>query len=600
MTAIDRRAFLSRSAAAAGGLAIAGPLQALAAGGAGGREANARGYGPLREARGGDLRLPEGFRYRVISRQGREMSDGNPTPGICDGMEAFPASGGRTILLRNHENRFPFFPDSQNEIPVVVPERFRYDRSGVFRAGVTKLVVSPDRRVERDFAILGGTSTNCAGGQTPWGSWITCEEFDLPGADAVLPPGVRPLQGVDLADVEPHGYIFEIDASAGGPVKAVPIKSAGRFYHEAVAWRSGRLYMTEDFDVLNPEEAVAFYRYTPDVRPRRVGDLARSGGKLEALRIRGRPDADLRSGVPVGEPMPVQWVTIDDPDPPASPFADRVHQQAFAKGAARFTREEGTAVDGPRIYFDCTNGGDAELGQIWEYHTGREELTLVYESPSQKELDFPDNLTLAPTGDLFICENGTPPDFIRGLTPEGRIFNFAQAVTNLTEFAGACFSADGKTLFVNQNGDRDDQPGVTYAIWGPFASRRRPDDGNGRPRDRRPRGDDRGGGGGSAGDAGNEGTGGGGVVTGGGEGTGTAGSGDLDPGAGADVSVALEDDGLPLTGLPLLTSAGAAAVLLATGAVLRRRLDNARARANAPEAGSPGAESAGEAESSGE
>lgn len=293
--------------------------------------------------------------------------------------------------------------------------------------------------------------------------------------------------------------------------------------------------------------------------------------------------------------MPVQWVTIDDPDPPASPFADRVPSQAFAKGAARFTREEGTAVDGPRIYFDCTNGGDAELGQIWEYHTGREELTLVYESPSQRELDFPDNLTLAPTGDLFICENGSPPDFVRVLTPEGRIFDFAQAVTNLTEFAGACFSADGKTLFLNQNGDRDDEPGVTYAIWGPFDSRRRPDDGDGRPRGRRPRGDDPGGGG-PAGDTGNDGAGGGEVATGGGGGTGDAGSGDLDPGAAADTSVALEDDGLPLTGLPLLTSAGAAAVLLATGAVLRRRLDNARARAS----NSDGAGSADEAEGSGE
>ncbi|MGI8804154.1 MAG: alkaline phosphatase PhoX, partial [Thermoleophilaceae bacterium] len=355
---------------------------------------------------------------------------------------------------------------------------------------------------------------------------------------------------------------------------------------EAVAWRRGRLYLTEDFDIGNPEQAVAFYRYTPAVRPRRPGDLARSGGKLEALRIRGRPDADLRSGVPVGRPMPVRWVTIDDPDPPVSPVTGGVRQQAFAKGAARFTREEGTAVDGPRIYFDCTNGGDAELGQIWEYHAGREELTLIYESPSQKVLDFPDNLTVAPTGDLFICENGTPPDFIRGLTPGGRIVDFAQAVNNLTEFAGACFSADGKTLFVNQNGDRDDQPGVTYAIWGPFASRRPPDDGNGRPRDRRPRGDDPGGGGGSAGDAGNDGAGGGEVATtGGGGGTGTAGSGDLDPGAAADVSVALEDDGLPLTGLPLLTSAGAAAILLATGAVLRRRLDNARARAEGASSG---------------
>ncbi len=490
MTTIDRRSFLRRGAAVAGSLTVAGSLQAYAANEARGRPTRAIGYGRLRETPGGDLLLPKGFRYRIISRQGRTMSDGNPTPGICDGMAAFRGRGGRTILMRNHENRSPFVPGAENETPVIVPAAKRYDRNDAFKAGVTKLVVSPNRRVERDFAVLGGTTTNCAGGRTPWGSWITCEEFDIPSAGSPLP--LPPFVDVDLTDIKPHGYIFEIGVGARGPVRAVPIKSAGRFYHEAVAWRGGRLYLTEDFDIGNPQATVAFYRYTPNRKPRRVGDLARTDGKLQALRIRGRPDADLRTGARVGRRMPVQWVTIDDPDPPASPAGGGVRDQAFAKGAARFTREEGLCKAGPLIYFDCTNGGDAGHGQIWEYDTRRETLTLVYESPGEETLDFPDNLTLAPTGDIFVCENGSPPDFIRGLTPNGRLYDFARAVTNETEIAGACFSADGRTLFVNQNGDRSDggAPGVTYAIWGPFGSRAGLDDRRprrNRPNRRRPR-----------------------------------------------------------------------------------------------------------------
>ncbi len=587
MTTLDRRNFLRRSAVAAGGLTVARPLQAFAANRSAGERTTTRGYGPLRETGDGDLRLPEGFRYRIVSRQGEEMSDGNPTPGICDGMAAFAAPGGATILMRNHENRRPFFPGSENEIPVVVPERFQYDRSGVFIGGVTKLVVSRDRRVERDFAVLGGTTTNCAGGMTPWGSWITCEEFDFPGPDAVLPNGVEPLEGTDLTDTETHGFIFEVDATTNGPVKAVPIKAAGRFYHEAVAWRGGRLYQTEDFDILNPDEAVAFYRYTPNRMPRKVGDLAASGGVLQALKIAGRPNADLRTGVRVGRAMPVEWVTVEDPNPPTSPTSG-TRNQAFAKGAARFTREEGAWVGNGRVYFDCTDGGDAGFGQIFELDPDRSTLTLIYESPAEDELDFPDNLTVAPTGDLFLCENGTPPDFIRGLTPKGQIFDFAQAVTNETEFAGACFSADGETLFVNQNGGRGDSepPGVTYAIWGPFASRSGLDDerdGDGsapRPDGDRPRSSEPDGGGGdersgrSGATSATRSRGGEGASGGGGGGGGEA-PGEASGPSPAPASAARNDDDLPFTGFPLATSLGAAGVLLGVGAILRRRIDQA-------------------------
>jgi len=561
MTAIDRRAFIRRGAALAGGLVVAGPLQAYAANVAEARPSRGKGYGELRLAEGGDLRLPKGFRYRVISQQGRTMSDGNPTPGICDGMAAFTGPRGSTILMRNHENRNPFFPGSQFEIPVVVSGDKRYDRNPIFNAGVTKLVVSEDLRVVRDFAVLGGTTTNCAGGRTPWGSWITCEEFFFPSPDAEV------FEDADLDVTEPHGYIFEIDASTERQVQAVPIKTAGHFFHEAVAWRDGILYETEDNAVGNLQDAVAYYRYIPERMPRRVGDLAATAGTLQALKVAGEPNADLRTGVPVGEPLPIEWVTIADPNPPD----DSVRQEAFSKGAARFTREEGTWSGNGRIYFDCTDGGDNGTGQVFELDPGRQALTMVYESPDESELDFPDNLVVAPTGDLFLCENGTPPDFVRGLTPGGRIYDFAQAVTNETEFAGACFSPDGRTLFLNQNGGRGpgEPPGVTYAIWGPFEARSDPDPDDDRPRPHggRPGDGPRGGSNPTSSDRS------GGSAVGREAAAGPAQTADANLGA---ATAAGGDGELPFTGFPLIVSGGAAAVLIATGAVLRRRVENAR------------------------
>jgi secreted PhoX family phosphatase len=404
---VTRRRFTQGSIAVGGGLALGGPISALAARSAEGRRSRSPGYGPLRptpEEDSGEiyLELPPGFRYRIISRQNDPMDDGNPTPGIFDGMAAYRGRGGDTILIRNHENR-----SRAGEIEVKVPQSMRYDPDPNVRGGNTKLVVSKRREVKESFAVLGGTHTNCAGGLTPWDSWITCEEiFNYGSAESNTAPGT----GV------PHGFSFEIPADAGGPVDPIPILSAGRFSHEAVAWLGDALYETEDRD------NAAFYRFVPRRRPREAGDLASFGGTLQALVVEGRPNFDANTANP-GQSFEVEWVTIEEPNP----VTDTVRAEAQSKGAAIFDRTEGAWTADGRVYFDCTTGGEAQLGQLWEYRPeGRSggRLKLIYESTNASELESPDNVVVVPgTGDVFLQEDSGGEQFVRGVTSRGEIYD---------------------------------------------------------------------------------------------------------------------------------------------------------------------------------
>jgi hypothetical protein len=141
--------------------------------------------------------------------------------------------------------------------------------------------------------------------------------------------------------------------------------------------------------------------------------------------------------------------------------------QGFGLGAAQFARNEGITFHQRSLYFCATNGGPARAGQVWRLDLPGGRLSLVVEPDDRAMLDGPDNLTPAPNGDLIVCEDGLEDDFVRGITPQGRIYPLARNAYNRSEFAGACFAPDGRTLFVNVQ-----DPGITFAIWGPWGRRR--------------------------------------------------------------------------------------------------------------------------------
>lgn len=453
---LDRRGFLKSAASLGGFVGLQGLVSRPALGATGWDRTAANqdlGYGPLKKTAAKNtgevlLELPDGFEYNVFGKTGDALADGHKTPGAHDGMAAFQING-KVRLVRNHEVR----ADPSDDAHIGAKEKSYDFKAG---GGTTTLIVDPEtRELEKAWVSLSGTLVNCAGGPTPWGSWVTCEETVAgPQKAQVYHKDDREVGGYAM----PHGYVFEVPAVADEIVEPQPIKEMGRFVHEAMAIDpvTGIVYLTED------RGTAGFYRFIPNV----PGQLTR-GGILQMARVVGKNQFDTRKGQKVMEPMRVDWVTIDDVDPAnAGEEAGVVYKQGVAKGAATFDRLEGCWYGDGAIFLDATSGGDAEQGQIWRYKPmgiDGGDLTLLFESRSADELESPDNICVSPRGTLVVCEDGDGANRMMGLTQDGRIFTFAQNAFNESEFAGSTFSPDGKTLFVNIQ-----YPGMTLAIWGPW------------------------------------------------------------------------------------------------------------------------------------
>ena len=466
---MDRRSFISILGVSSGGLALAcsGLSRRSEAFAATGDLSSFRssGYGellPTASKNTGEtfLALPRGFQYNVIGKQRTPLTDGLTTPPLHDGMATFKVKN-ELRIVRNHEVLGGKLPRPGSAIG----KNNHYDETA--GGGTTTLIIDPERReIKRDFVSLSGTLINCCGGATPWGSWISCEETTLGQTVRTDRAGVK-TGGFP----KPHGYCFEVPASANTNLPAVPLRAMGRFTHEAVAFdrKTGIAYLTED---LNP---CGFYRFLPN-RSQRLAE----GGVLQMLAIKGEAQYDTRRGQKPNVIHEAKWVTIDDPDPAAADVdAEAVSKQGRAQGAAIFTRLEGCCIDDDgRVYVASTNGGNNAGGQIWRYDPlSRDEgqLVMLFESPDREILDMPDNICVMPKNRLvFICEDsdyvgagGTPDNFIRILTPEGRMADFAKNITpklERSEFAGVTFSPDGKTVFFNIQ-----QVGATFAVWGDWS-----------------------------------------------------------------------------------------------------------------------------------
>lgn len=389
------------------------------------RPVRTAGYSELVPDPDGVIDLPPGFTYKILARLADPMSDGYRSPGLPDAMAAFPGPDGAIVLMRNHElglldeRHTPLRPGQPPP-----PEAYNPRASGA----VTRLVIDNETLAVRSSnLVLFGTLRNCAGGPSPWG-WLSCEETTESG----------------------HGYTYLCDVAAERVQPARQIRGYGRFKHEAACVDPDTLiaYLTED------QRDSCLYRFVPADRREPFA------GALQALKVVGAQKF-ATTDMEVGQVVEVEWVTVDDP----TPADDSVRAQAQAKGAAIVRRGEGICYWEGAVYVCSTSGGPAGAGQIFKLvdRPGGSTLELLARSEHPELLDHPDNITVAPWGELYMAEDGGGEDYIRVLTRDGEVFEFARNARSDTEFAGVCFSPDGRTLFVNLMYEH-----LTLAIRGPF------------------------------------------------------------------------------------------------------------------------------------
>ncbi|MGW7073942.1 alkaline phosphatase PhoX [Streptomyces sp. NPDC054866] len=447
-----RRQVLARTGAVGAGIAFTGALTELFAGSAAAQ--GKAGYGPLVPDPAGLLDLPKGFRYKVLSREGGDLPSGEgKVPSNFDGMDAFRGKRGGVHLVRNHENRH------NGRTPVPTVKGLTYDPMA--KGGCTALALDRHNNVLGERVAIAGTAVNCAGGPTPWGTWLTCEENeDKAGTNGYT---------------KDHGFIFEVDPVDPHRTGAVPLTAMGRFQHEAIAVdpRRGVVYETEDA-FLKPFGL--FYRFLPKKPEGGRGSL-RAGGKLQAMRVPGVPD--LSAIQETGACFEgIEWVDVPDPLAAQTP----IRLQDFGpKGITHAQKLEGCYWGGSSVYFVSSFAHSAEgsaadhFGQVWRYEPSKRRLTLVIVFGPSTDIQLPgespDNICLAPSGGLMVAEDGDGAQHVYGLTRRGEVYTMARNRQNIGtpekpewgEFAGVSFSPDRDTMYVNCY-----TPGTTFAVTGPW------------------------------------------------------------------------------------------------------------------------------------
>ncbi len=407
LPALTRRAFLGHGLrAGAFGLSLAGtPTLAHASRG------GADSFGPLQAPDAHGLRLPPGFTSRVVAvsheRVGPTSHTWHPNP---DGGATFATPDGGWVYVSNSE-------------------------SGAAFGGVGAIRFAPNGAIRDAYRILSGTVRNCAGGPTPWGTWLSCEEIDA-------------------------GLVYECDPFTPGS-QGVVRPALGTFNHEAVAVdpRHERLYLTED----KPEGLL--YRFTAT----RLPDLA--SGHLEVAEVLDPGD---EGAIQPGQVRPLRWHPLPEPNPARGSVQDIGHRPREGR-ATRFQVPEATPFDGGegcwfesgRVYFSTK--GD---GRVWALDTASDTIEILYDvaTSAEPELLNPDNVTASSRGDVFVAED---PGNLRivALTAGGAVKPVVEITGQTgTEVTGPALSPDGAHLYFSSQR----HPGITYEVTGPFVNERRP------------------------------------------------------------------------------------------------------------------------------
>lgn len=387
---LDRRTFLLRTAQGLGALALAPNL--LACGDSARRPAagDLLRHGALLPADANGLRIPAGFTGKVVARSGE------PVPGTMHDWHSFP-DGGATFAVGGGD----FVYVSNSEVGVALPVSgvgaIRFDRHG---------------EVVDAYPILRRSTWNCSGGKTPWGTWLSAEEYD-------------------------RGIVWDCDPL--GERDAVRREALGVFKHEAVAVdpRTGCVYLTED------RPTGRFYRFTPERFTGGADDL--TAGVLEVMRA--------EDGV-------VTWLPVPDPTAASVPTWEQVPESTAFDGGEGVWFHEG------RVFF--TTKGD---NRVWRHDVDAETLEVLYDAADYAEpvLTGVDFLLVTEGGDIVVGEDGGDMQIV-AISPDGRVAPLVQVVGHDgSEITGIAFDPSlRRLLFSSQRGADGDPGGVTYMVEGPF------------------------------------------------------------------------------------------------------------------------------------